>query len=113
SSILVWNARGLNNQARRNSVCDTILSSHADIVCIHATKLAAVSSQLLLTVFGAAFDKFVTLPADGSRGGILIAWKGACCHTISSRVDRYSVSIQFAEQEGRNWWFTGVYGPRG
>ncbi|WVZ94677.1 hypothetical protein U9M48_040542 [Paspalum notatum var. saurae] len=112
SSILVWNARGLNKKARRNSVRETILSSRPDIVYLQETKVAAVSSQLLLTVFGSAFDKFVSLPADGSRGGILIAWKGACCHAISSRVDRYSVSIQFAEQEGRNWWFTGVYGPQ-
>jgi hypothetical protein len=27
-------------------------------------------------------------------------------------VDTYSVSVLFSEQEGRNWWFTGVYGPQ-
>jgi len=27
-------------------------------------------------------------------------------------VDTFSVSVQFAEQEGRNWWFTSVYGPQ-
>jgi hypothetical protein len=32
------------------------------------------------------------------------------CQVISSRVDVFSVSVQFAEQESRNWWFTGVYG---
>jgi hypothetical protein len=27
-------------------------------------------------------------------------------------VDSFSVSVLFSEQEGRNWWFTGVYGPQ-
>lgn len=79
SSILGWNTRDLNKRVRQNSVRDIILSSHTNIVCLQETKLATVSSQLL-TVFGSAFDKFVTLPTDGSRGGILITWKGACCH---------------------------------
>ena len=45
-------------------------------------------------------------------GGILIAWKSDVCQALSSRVDTFSVSVQFAEQEGRNWWFTSVYGPQ-
>lgn len=27
-------------------------------------------------------------------------------------MDSHSVSVQLAEVEGRNWWFTGVYGPQ-
>jgi hypothetical protein len=29
----------------------------------------------------------LTLPAVGTRGGILIAWKGAVCQVISSHID--------------------------
>lgn len=89
---------GLNLTARRNSVRNTVLSSSADIVCLQETKIASVSSQLLLSALGSAFDKFVALPADGTRGGVFIAWKGACCHAISSRVDRFSVSVQFVSK---------------
>jgi hypothetical protein len=31
---------------------------------------------------------------------------------VASRVDTYSASVLFSEQQGRNWWFTGVYGPQ-
>lgn len=112
-SILIWNARGLNQKDRWNSVRETILSSNADIVCLQETKVADMSQRLFLSVFGTAFDKFIALPADGTRGGVLIAWKGCSCQAIATRVDSYSVSVLFAEQDGRNWWFTGVYGPQG
>jgi len=112
SNILVWNARGLNKKARRNYVRDTILSSKADIVCLQETKVAALSTHLLLSVCGSDFDKSLTLPATGTRGGILIAWKGAVCQVISSGVDNFSVSVIFVGLDGSNWWFTGVYGPQ-
>ncbi|PUV26829.1 hypothetical protein PAHAL_J014000 [Panicum hallii] len=112
SSILVWNARGLNNKARRDCVRETILSSRADIICLQETKVSDLFPHLLLSVCGSEFDKFLTLPADGTRGGILIDWKGVVCQAISSRVDNYSVSVQFAGHDGMNWWFTGVYGPQ-
>jgi len=58
------------------------------------------------------YDNFIALPANGTRGGLLIAWKGCSCQAVASRVDTYSASVLFSEQEGRNWWFTGVYGPQ-
>lgn len=112
SNILVWNARGLNNKARRDYVRDTILSSKADIICLQETKLEVLSTYRLLSVCGSDFDKYLALPASGTRVGILIAWKGAVCQIISSRIDNFSVSVQFVGVDGSNWWFTGVYGPK-
>ena len=68
SSILVWNARGLNQADRRNSVRDVIRSTNAPIVCLQETKVADLSQRLFLSVFGTAYDKFVDLSAIGTRG---------------------------------------------
>ena len=68
SSILVWNARGLNQVDRRNSIRDVIRSVNAPIVFLQETKVAALSQRLFLSVFGTAYDKFVDLPAIGTRG---------------------------------------------
>jgi hypothetical protein len=65
---LVWNAHGLNNKSRRDIVCDVIQSSHAEIVCIQATKVADMNHTLSLSVFGSAVDKYVALRAQGTRG---------------------------------------------
>lgn len=74
SSILVWNVRELNMKARWDSVRDVIVSSGADIVCLQETKVMAVNHFFLGSVFGSNFDKFVLLPADGTRGlvGVLL-----------------------------------------
>lgn len=112
SSVLIWNARGLNQKGRRNSVRDAVLSANADIVCLQETKVAVLNQQLLLSTLGSAYDKHVCLPADGTRGGVLVALKGSVCQAIATQIDIFSVSILFAEQDGRNWWFTGVYGPQ-
>ena len=81
---------------------DVILSSRADFVFLQETKVAAVSQFFLCSVFGSDFDKFVLLPAVDTRGGIIIAWKSAVVQALSSRVDAYSASVQFIEEEGRN-----------
>jgi len=99
-------------KALRNAVRDVILSSRADLVCLQGTKVAAVNQFFLCSVFGSDFDKFVLLPAAGTRGGIIIAWKSAAVQVISSHVDTFSVSVHVMEEEGRNWWLTGVYGPQ-
>lgn len=52
------------------------------------------------------------LPAAGTRGGILLASKGAGCRMLQSRVDVVSVSVQFDYGNGSPWWFTGVYRPQ-
>lgn len=45
---------------------------------------------------------------------MIIAWKSNICQAkaIATRIDNFSASVLFAEQEGRNWRFTGVYGPQ-
>ena len=64
-----------------------------------------------MSTLGTDFDEFVFLLATGTRGGILIAWKGNVCKALATRVDVFFVSVQFDQTEGSLWWFTGVYGP--
>jgi hypothetical protein len=63
-------------------------------------------------MLGVDFDDFVSLPAVGTRGGILLAWKGSVCNVREVRVDSFSVSVCFTHEDGQFWWFTGVYGPQ-
>lgn len=110
-NILIWNVRGLNKHVRHDVVSEVVFSSRAGIVCLQETKVASISSRLLLSVLGTEFDRHVALPTVGTRGSIFIAWKGAVCQALGSRVDSYSTFVQFAHQDGHLWWFTGVYDP--
>jgi hypothetical protein len=60
SSILIWNA-----------LEGFILSANADnIVFLQETKVANISQHIFLSMFGSAYDNYVALPANGTRGAL-------------------------------------------
>lgn len=73
-----------------------------------------VYSSTVLETLGSDFDEYVYLPANGTRGGILLAWKSRdvtitdpmfTTNTISARVKTPgSTSLP--------WWLSIVYGPQ-
>ena len=73
----------------------------------------AVSRGTLLSMLGSDFSDFVELPAIGASGGILIAWRHGLGQARATRVDQYSVSIEFSPSGLQLWWLTCVYGPQG
>jgi exonuclease III len=89
-----------------------VASTHPDLVCLQEMKKATISRRMVLSMLGAEFDEFIVLPADGTRGGILLAWKGSVCQHLNFRIDSFSLSVQFTHDKGDPWWFTGVYGPQ-
>jgi hypothetical protein len=112
SKILIWNVRGLNRKSIRDAVRCMVDSTRPDFVCLQETKKAAISHRMVMSTLGADFDEFTFLPAAGTRGGILLAWKECVCKALAMRVDVHSVSVQFDQLEGSPSWFSGVYGPQ-
>uniref|UniRef100_A0A8I7B228 Endonuclease/exonuclease/phosphatase domain-containing protein n=1 Tax=Hordeum vulgare subsp. vulgare TaxID=112509 RepID=A0A8I7B228_HORVV len=84
--VAVWNVRGLNSRARCCAIRSLICTTRASIVCLQETKMELVCSSIVLDTLGSEFDGSTYLPADGTRGGILIAWNSRAV-TIS---DPYS-----------------------
>lgn len=66
SHILIWNVRGLNQRAKRDSVRNIVQSSHADIVCLQETKVARITLRHTLSALEPDFDQFVVLLANGT-----------------------------------------------
>ena len=73
--IAIWNVRGLNVRARRYAIRSLLNTTGASIVCLQETKMALVCSSVVLDTLGSEFDDYTYLPAQGTRGGILLAWK--------------------------------------
>lgn len=92
--------RGLNNKSRRDSVCSLVAALRPDIVCLQETKKEEISRWMVLSTLGIDFDEFAVLPAIGTRGGVLVAWKGRSCKNLGMRVDRFSVYVRFDHDEG-------------
>jgi exonuclease III len=52
-----------------------IQKSNVSVVCIQETKLQSVDLGIVRQCCGPLFSEFCFSPADGTRGGILLAWK--------------------------------------
>jgi exonuclease III len=114
SCILIWNVRVLNSAACQHSVRDLVGSARVDVVCLQETKMLAISRRVLLSMLGSDFDSnFISLPSAGASRGILVAWRNALGVTGATRIDSFSVSVQFCPSSGEPWWLTCVYGPQG
>jgi hypothetical protein len=73
-NILCWNVRGLNASNRRDSVRNAVMSAGATIVCLQEMKIERWTSRLVRDTLGPKFvNSFAALPANGVRGGILLA----------------------------------------
>lgn len=110
-NFLIWNARGLNNRARRDSLRKIADACMPALVCIQETKLAVINERDVLSFLGHDFQDFVYLAAPGTRGGILVAWKRQVLTSDQHRVHRHSVSIRFSMEDEPEWWFSRVYRP--
>lgn len=91
--VLVWNVRGLNNPTRRS----IRLFSHSlniSLVCFQESKMAHIDSVVVYETLGPAFDGFDFLPAEGTRGGILLAWKSEKLRLTNIQIDEFMISAK-------------------
>lgn len=112
-NILVWNVRGLNARARRDTLRVVAGLANAAIVCLQETKLRDISPFMVSEMLGARFTSYVYLPTAGVRGGILLACRGPefACTPLS--VGQFSVTARITVGANlRTWVLTSVYGPQ-
>jgi exonuclease III len=112
SCIAIWNVRGLNSPLRRQAVSQAISPSRAAVVCLQETKMAIISDRVVRECLGPAFDGFFYLPADGTRGWILLTWQSALVSVSNPHMTENAIIARITVGKLDSWWFTGVYGPQ-
>jgi hypothetical protein len=111
-SFAIWNGHGLNSPARRLAVYQAISPANAAMVCIQETKMVVILDRVVRECLGPSFDEFFYLPADGTRGGILLAWQSARVLVSHPHYSVNAVTARISIGADQSWWFTGVYGPQ-
>lgn len=72
--ILNWNVRGLNGKATRKVVKDLVAEHKCTIVCLQETKMEFIDDMMVKETLGPQFaTSFTYLPAQATRGGVLLA----------------------------------------
>jgi hypothetical protein len=80
-------------------------------VCLQETKLDVINDFDVMQILGPRFD-YVYLLVFHTRGGILVAWKGAVWSVSSASTGTFSVSIRIKLAfRGPEWGLISVFGP--
>lgn len=91
-TILNWNVRGLNDAAHRELVRETVISSQPSLVCLQETKLSSINNILAQETLGQVLDSHLELGAQGTRGGILLAWNKEVLSVTNAINRSYTIS---------------------
>lgn len=111
-SVFSWNVRWLNARPKRLAVRKAIWVEKPEILTLQETKMGPLNKILMREICGQRFNAFEELPADGTRGGILLAWNDRRYTKVSSQVNQYSITVQLKHNwEAMNLTVTAVYGP--
>jgi exonuclease III len=84
------------------------------IVCIQETKVQNVDDAFVQSCLGPRFiGSYVTQPANGTCGGLLLACSNEHYSIMQVDVRRSSVTVQIKQRkDNAEWSLTGVYGPQ-
>jgi exonuclease III len=110
-SILNWNVRGLNDAAHRELVREAIVCARPAIVCLQETKLNVVDDNLAQQILGPLLNSYLALNAQGTRGGILLAWNKDIVSINSATNRSFSISATVQIPNATAFMLTTCYGP--
>lgn len=111
-SILSWNMRGLNDSAHRELVRQTTLSTRPSLVCLQETKISNMCRAILVDTLGQRLSGRHTLDAQGTRGGILLAWDQDVVEITDISTGQFTVSAKAQSiLTNASFKITTCYGP--
>jgi exonuclease III len=112
--VIIWNVRGLNARARRVAIRSLLATTDASIICFQETKMELILRSIVLETMGSEFDDYVYLPAVGTRGGILLAWRSKEVSVSDPlfTANALRAKVSLPSTTTTPWWITVVYGPQ-
>lgn len=110
-SVLCWNVRGLNDRARRTVVRSMVYQCKCSILCLQESKLDSFSDEDRTDIGGSLLQGAVSMPALGTRGGMIILWDKSQYTLSDVAIREFSISALVKPLDGCPWTITSVYGP--
>lgn len=109
--ILSWNIRGGGSAGKRRAIKEVICRENPDLVVLQEVKKINIDRNFVGSIWCSRFKDWLLLPYVGRSGGIVIMWDARNVKVIGSLIGDFSVSVHIENFDGKQWWFTGVYGP--
>jgi exonuclease III len=110
-NLLIWNIRGLNARSHQDTMKQLVVAEKPSLVCLQETKLHVISDFDIMQILDVRFD-YAYLPADQTRGGILVAWLPGVWSISNVSCRNCSISAKVRQlSSGVVWSLSVVYGP--
>ena len=111
-NIVDWNTRGLNDQARKDTVHAMFTSTPCHIACLQETKLDFIDHATAAYIGGSRLRSFAHRPAIGTKGGILFLWDDDYVSLTNIHIGTHLISADVCIRAcGTTFKLTNVYGP--
>ncbi|XP_078150208.1 uncharacterized protein LOC144545516 [Carex rostrata] len=82
------------------------------ILCLQETKWDAENDQFVKQTIGTRLDSYLMIKAQGTAGGVLLAWNSAIFTKLAQKIDLYCLSVDLAfNTDDTVFRITGTYGP--
>jgi exonuclease III len=92
--FLSWNVRGLNSTFKQEDVRQVVNILRPDLICFQETKMASLNASVVRDSIGADFESnFAFLPADGTRGGILVVARNSFMQISNPVATNHTISV--------------------
>jgi exonuclease III len=111
-SVLGWNIRGINAEAKQLKVREKMEESNCAILCLQETKKEAFDRKFIRGFCPRRFDNFVCSPSVGSSGGMLVVWNSAVFTGVLIDLQKFGIIIKFTStHSNQQWTLVNIYGP--
>lgn len=97
---------------KRRKVRECLMKFKLDLIVLQEAKKEMMQDRLVRSGTGPLLSKWVALPAIGTSGGILLAWKPEAIKKIDVWMGSISIFLKSEDSSsGVEWVFIGIHGP--
>jgi exonuclease III len=110
--VCSWNVRGLGDVVKCGDILAELLASNPNLVLLQETKLSDISKRKMYSFLPRRLNSTIFSAANGSSGGMLIAWSDSLFNILGSSSTPNTVSVHLASTFNNSFFFvTNVYAP--
>jgi exonuclease III len=108
------NVRGMNSLAQQEEI-KQFITIIKPVICLQETKMVSSNYSVIRNVLGSDYENnFIYLPANGRRGGVLIAASESLIQIQNPVLTSHTISATMVDsRHNLLWTFISVYGPQG
>lgn len=111
-NILCWNIRGINSEDKQIAICNAVVASGCDVLCLQETKRTSFDRAFVKLLCPKRLDTFAFIPSNGASGGLLTVWNSSMFSGSIIFEESFALGIKFSSlHTNADWTLVNINGP--